>query len=216
MKLRMLVIYLSLALAPGLARADPIAIGLLSFDVFIPSSITPPITGINAFDVFNFTGPTFGGLLGSPYASDPLTFENASLTVTPANGPSQVFSLGDIGPGELLDKNGNPPVEFPAAANFTSATFTATLSPADFRVSDGTTFDAFASVSATLTPSSGSFLQAGVDVVVINAQASQTAEPSTLALAGTALTVMFYLFARKPRYRQRTWTCRGADSKPPS
>jgi PEP-CTERM motif len=202
MKRRVLLISAMLTLVPGLARADAIAIGLLSFDVFISASITPPILGTNAFDIFNFTGPTFGGFLGSPFASDPLTFENALLTVTPESGSPQAFNLGKIGPGELLDASGNPLVQFPAVDNFTSAIFTATLSPAVFPLSDGSTFEASGFISASLTPLSGPLLQAGTDSVVIDAQLLQAPpipEPSAFALLGTALAGMFGVFARKRR-----------------
>jgi hypothetical protein len=202
MKWRFVLTFVLFSLASGVVRGDPIAIGLISFDVFIPASTSPPVQGINAFDIFNFTGPTFGGFLGSPYASDPLTLVNASLTVTPDNGSAQAFNLGNIGPGELLDTNGNPLVQFPAVDNFNSAIFSATLSPAVFKLSDGSTFDASALISADLTPTSGSFLQAGVDLVVIDAQLLQeppVPEPSTVALLGTALAGMFWVFVRKRR-----------------
>jgi hypothetical protein len=162
----------------------------LSFDVFIPASTTPPIQGTNAFDIFNFTGPTFGGILGEPFASDSLTLENASLTVTPASGAPQTFNLGNLGPGESLDANGNPLVQFPSMENFTSATFTATLSPTTFNLSDGSHFVASDTLSADLVPSSGSFLQASVDSVVISAQ--PVPEPSVLVLLTTSALVEFF------------------------
>ena len=67
MKHRTLFISALIALFPEIGRAGTVAIGLLSFDVFIPSSVTPPVPGINALNLLNATGPTFGGLLGSPF-----------------------------------------------------------------------------------------------------------------------------------------------------
>ena len=184
----------------GLASAEGIKIGLLSFDVFIPASTTPPVQGINAFDIFNYTGPTFGGTLGPPFASESLTFENASLMVTPGSGSPQTFSFGNIGPGELLDANGNPVVQFPSTDNFVSATFTATLSPTTFKLSDGSTLVASGALSAELIPSSGSLLQANVDSVVIFA--TPVPEPGVLALLAPAIVGIFGVLVRRRRILQ--------------
>jgi len=197
---RILLTLALLSFALGLARAEGIKIGLLSFDVFIPASTTPPVQGTNAFDIFNYTGPTFGGILGPPFASDSLTFENASLMVTPASGSPQTFNLGNIGPGELLDANGNPVVQFPSTDNFTSATFTATLSPTTFKLSDGSIFVASGALSADLIPSSGSLLQANVDSVVIFA--TPVPEPSVLALFAPAIVGIFCVLVRRRRILQ--------------
>ena len=125
MKIRRIVILVaSLSLALGIARADNIAIGVLSFENLIPSSTTP---GINFFDIFNLSGSTFGPFAGSPYASDSLTFQSTTLTVNPDGGSPKALTLGDIGPGELLDTSGNPVIQFPTTDNFTSAILTATL-----------------------------------------------------------------------------------------
>jgi hypothetical protein len=107
-----------LSCALGLARAEGIAIGLLSFDVFIPASTTLPVQGTNAFDIFNYTKPTFGGILGAPFASDSLSFENVSPHGDPQSGSPQTFNLGNLGPGEALDANGNPLIQFPSMEDF--------------------------------------------------------------------------------------------------
>jgi hypothetical protein len=108
--------------------------------------------------------------------------------------------LGNIGPGELLDPSSSPVVQFPSIDNFTSALFKATLSPTSFMLSDGTSFKASASVSADLVPSSGSSLQAGVDLVVINAQpVTVTPEPGSWVFVGTglALATLFSILERR-------------------
>jgi len=197
-KRRVVLVVASVLLASALVRADQLPIGLVSFDVFIPASATGP--GTNAFDIFNYTGPTYGPTVGPPYAADALTFDNATLRVNLQGGSSQVVNLGSIGPGELLDSGGSPVVQFPSIDNFTSALFKATLSPTSFMLSDGTTFKASASVSAHLVPSSGSSLQAGVDLVVINAQpVTVTPEPGTWVLVGTglALAALFSILGRR-------------------
>jgi hypothetical protein len=197
MKRHIIFMLASVLLASAVARADQITVGLLSFDVFIPSSGTTP--GVNAFDIFNFTGPVYGPTVGPPYAADPLTLDNASLTVDFRGGSSQVIKLGNIGPGELLDSSGNPVVELPSTDVFTSALFTATLSPASFVLSDGTAFGARAPISVDLTPSSGSSLVAGVDFAVVNA--TPIPEPNTLVLLGSTLIGIFGILRRKQRGR---------------
>ncbi|MDE3178379.1 MAG: hypothetical protein KGM47_01865 [Acidobacteriota bacterium] len=195
MKRRVVLILAFMLLGSGLARAGEVTIGLLSFDQLIPANGS--VAGINAFDLYNFTGPTYGPLVGPPYASDSLTFANAKLTVkyelactTPICPHviavfTQSLDLGDIAPGELLDTNGNPIAQFPSTYLFLSSTLTATLSPTTFTLSDGTTFTAAGSITAGITLPSGSFLVAGTDFTAINAEQSSaipTPEPSTLAL----------------------------------
>jgi hypothetical protein len=143
---------------------------------------------VNAFNISNFTG-IFDPPPDFP-ASTALTLMDAALTPDPGSGPPQVIPLGDIGPGPLLDPNGNPlPVpQFSRTLNFTSASITATPIPNIFLLSTGSTFDAAPSISETLSPSSGSFFVAGVDSAVITAQPAPTIlEPGTLTLFGTAL-----------------------------
>ena len=191
----------SLLLACTFTVASEIPVGLLSFDVFISANGTP---GINAFDIFNFTGSNFGPAVGPPYAADPLTFDNATLTVNSQSG-SSVINLGNIGPGELLDSSGNPIIQFPSVENFTSALFTATLSSTNFALSDGTTFTASGSISVDLLPSSGSSLQPGVDFAVINAEPAPVAMPESNTVVdlfvGTAAIGVFAILTRKQRSR---------------
>lgn len=199
---RQVILILALLFGSCLARASEIPVGFVSFDEFIPASGSA--AGINAFDVFNFTGPSFGPVVGPPYSADSLTFTSASLTVNFAGGSSQSFILGDIGPGELLDSSGNPVIQFPSTDNFSSAIFTATLSPTTFTLSDGTTFTASGSIPSDLTPS-GPRLIAGTDFAVVNAEQPQVTpvpEPGTLFLLVTALTGFLGLFLWKRRWLQ--------------
>ena len=188
MKHRTLFISALIALFPEIGRAGTVAIGLLSFDVFIPSSVTPPVPGINALNLLNATGPTFGGLLGSPFANELLTFRDSSIVVTLGSGPRRVFELGDVKPGQLTDLAGNPPVQIPATTDIASAIFTGTLDPSIFQTSMGSTFDPSELITATLTPSSGMFLQAGVDSVILYAE--PVPEPSSFCLLAISLSAL--------------------------
>ena len=178
--------YVLFALLAGLLsiqEAQPqVVTGLLSFDVLIPAGNGSP--GIDAFDLFNLTGPAYGPAAGSPYVADSLTLDNVVLTAFFAGGSWQTFDLGNLAPGELVDAGGNPVVQFPGSAEFTSATLSATLSQTTFTLSDGSTFTASPSISVDLTPSSGGLLAAGVDLAAIYAEPAGTAtpEPGTLVL----------------------------------
>lgn len=183
-----LIYRLALALllvAPSFAT--PLAVGVLSFDVFIPSA--GQTTGVNAFNIYNFTGPVYGPILGEPYAADALSFLDTTLTLNVQGGPPQVINLGTVGPGILLDGSGNPLVQVPSATSFTSATLQATLSATSFLLSDGTTFIASPSVTLNLTPSAGPVLVAGVDLQPLFAQPAGAVvpEPGTMILIGSGL-----------------------------
>ena len=192
---RGMIIFLGLTFWPLLpGRADPIPIGLLTFDLFTPSANGSP--GVNAFNISNLTG-TFDLPPDFP-AATALTLLNATLTVDPSGGAPQDIFLGDIQPGQLLDSGGNPlPVlQFPDTINFTSAGLVATLSPATFMLSDGSTFVGGATIALTLSPSSGPVLVAGTDSALIAAQpAAGVPEPGSFILFGTALAAVL----------QRTW-----------
>lgn len=208
---RHIIFILALLLVGSVSgRAGEVTVGLLSFDQFIPASGTTP--GVNAFDIYNFTGSTWGSFAGLPYASDPLSFTNATLTVeyelacTTVICPHVVVvfpktvNLGDIAPGELLDSSGNPIAQFPSTDLFLSATLTATLTPATFQLSDGTTFTAGGSITANLTAPPNHFLVAGTDFAPINAQPAQiTPEPSPLVelIVGLIALSAFWLCKRK-------------------
>ena len=188
------------ALMPGVARANTItvAIGQISFDNFLPAS--PPVPGTNAFNLTNFTG-------GIPVAS-PLFFNNSSFSLQPASGNPINVPLGNLGPGPLLDLNGNPlfSLQFADTTTFSSATFAGTLSQTTFLLSNGVTATLIGSpmISATILPSSGSTLNAGVDFAVLTVTASvprtTIPEPGTVLLLGTGLTAAYGLKRRKTKF----------------
>jgi len=173
-----LAVLLGLAWMP--AAKSGVVVGLFSFDIVIPAGNSSP--GISAFDIYNFTGPVYGPLAGPPYVADSLSLDNVVLTAFLSGGSEQTFDLGNIAPGELLESNGSPVVQFPGSWQFTSATLTGTLSQTTFTLSDGSTFIAAPSIAVDLTPSSGGLLTAGVDFSPIYAEASTGAapEPGTL------------------------------------
>lgn len=170
----------------GVADAAPV--GFLSFDSLIPGP-----GGVNVFGVNNLTGdPGSGGSALPPDfpVFDSLTLLGSILELTLQDGTMQLISLGDIGPGSLLDGSGNPPAatQFSDTANFLSAIFIATLSQTSFLLSDGSLFLAASpSVTTMLLPSSGLFLTAGADFGVIDVAPRLIAvpEPATLFLVGS-------------------------------
>jgi hypothetical protein len=121
---------------------------------------------VDAFDLYNLTGdfslpPDFP-------VTDGLTFGEATLTLTLSDLSQDVFNLGDIGPGFLLDDNGNPIVQLPGDEVIDSAEFKATLSPITFALSDGTEFTTdSSSIDVLLLPSIGSTLTVDVDQALI-------------------------------------------------
>jgi hypothetical protein len=157
------------------ARADSLNVGVLSFDVLIPGAI----------DVFTVNNSTQAFALPPDFPiSSALTFSNPTFTLTESGTPGSM-SLGDIGPGFsqqlVLD-----------SASFSEADFTAQLSQTLFTLADGTSFQASSNtLTATLLPSSGPFLTAGVDSVLLTVSGSVVATPvpepaSWLLFAGAA------------------------------
>jgi hypothetical protein len=177
---------LSLCYAPK-TFANSIIVGDLEFNNLF--------SGVNYFTVDDFTGSNNLGFF--PVATD-VTFDNSVLTLTELGGDTLVFGLGDIGPGA------NTNAEFSDTLSFTEATFSATLHPSSFRLTNGDsgTFIADPSLSFTLLPSSGSTLVAGIDLGTMSASPASSAtvpEPSTLTLWLTALGAVLGLKARRRR-----------------
>jgi hypothetical protein len=168
---------LVLLACPRVALAVPV--GVLTFDSFIPGP-----DGANVFTIGNFTGDF--GLAPDFPVLDPLTFVDSTLRLVRLDGTIDVFDLGDLGPGALLDDR----LLFPDLDAFVSATFAATLSTQDLLLADGTAALATSNaVLVTLLPSLGESLVAG-DVAVIDIDASPVSrvpEPGSLALIGTGL-----------------------------
>ena len=185
-----------LFIAGGSARADSINVGALSYDTYIPASGGSP--GVFAFNLSNLTG---GFSLAPDFpVTDSLTFGSAKLTLTLGDLSRNVISLGDLGPGFLLDLNGNPIVQVPGNQVFDSAEFTATLSPIFFTLSNGTSFVAGSSaIDVLLLPSTGPNLTVDTDQTIITALGTPPAtvpEPSGGLLLLTALLVLLGLSKR--------------------
>jgi hypothetical protein len=163
---------------PEPGRSAQVSLGHLSFDTLIPG--TPDSPGVNVFTIGNLTGdPLSGGNAVPPSfpVLSTLTFTNSSLVLI-SEGTSQTIDLGDIGPGFF-----EPSIlEFPESTSFFSAIFSATLDATTFDLDGGATFGASsAQITATLLPSGGNTLSAGVDFTLITAsdQAGSVPEPRT-------------------------------------
>jgi hypothetical protein len=197
---------IALCLLATTARASIVNLGTLSYDTFIPPG--PGSPGVDAFDLANLTGafslpPDFPVI-------DALTFQSAQLTLTLSDLSQLVFTLGDIGPGFLLDQGGNPVVQVPGGQSFNSAEFTATLSALHFALSDGTSFTAGStSIDVLLLPSIGQTLTVDVDQTTIGVAGTvQTIpEPASRDLLLLALVWLVWPAGRKrlsyTRFRER-------------
>jgi hypothetical protein len=177
----------------GIASAEPfvLQVGLLSFDSFIGPNEDPDVPGVNAFNVFNFTGEF--GLL-DPNAAQALTFGQIILTLDSdtesASGP---LNVSDFGPGQLLDLDGNPVLQWSDQIAFRSATLRGDVDLTSFLLPDGFLFTVTPqSLSASLFPATGGSLGAG-DFAIIELHGDRTEaptgvpEPSSLILIGWGL-----------------------------
>ncbi len=175
------------------ARCATINLGILSYDVLVPSG--PGVSGIDAIDISNLTG---ADLLTPDFpVTTAVTLTNAGLQL---NGPSAVdVYLGDIGPGPLLDPGGQPlaSLQFPASSQFTSAILTAVLDVDALHLYQDGTDTVDPDITVTLLPMSGPYLQAGVDNIVITTSTSLP-EPGTLSIAFAGLGVLYLLLRRRP------------------
>jgi hypothetical protein len=158
------------------AAADTVEpIGVIAYD--LDSTITG--TPIGAFDIINLTGPDSG----APFnVVTSLTITDATLTLTGPSAPSSPISVPDIGPGYLSDAFGFPlaSLAFDPSSVFTSALLQGDLSTTTLMLADGTTVTVGGTISALITPSSGSSLVADTDFAEIDAVVSP--EPGTFAL----------------------------------
>lgn len=185
---KLIVALVAIAALDLAAHADTIPVGVLSYDTFIPAGNGSP--GVYAFDIANLTD---GFSLPPDFpVTDSLTFDDAVLTLTLSDSSQQVFDLGAIGPGFLLDGSGNPVVQVPGDESFTSAELTATMAPTTFMLFDGSSWTAdSAALDVLLLPSLGSTLTVDVDQTTIDVSASPAAnavpEPTAAHVALAAL-----------------------------
>lgn len=193
MRIDRLVVALVFLCCPLVAFAGILPVGYLSFDVLIPGA--PGSPGVNAFTIGDLTGdPSAGGFAVPPTfpVITSVTFQDSSLVLV-SGGSSQTFLLGDIGPGFFSPSA----LEFPDTADFSSATFSATLDTTSLQLDGGGSFTASSAVvSALLSPSSGNSLVAGTDFVYINvsSEVSAVPEPSGYLLLGT---VVLWLWSKR-------------------
>jgi hypothetical protein len=151
-------------------RADTVNLGVFSFDVLNPAS--PGSAGVNSFSVDNLTGATFDLPPDFP-ALDDLTFLGVNVTINLVGGPD-VVPLGDLGPGFYSPAAAS--LEFLDSDQVSSASLDATLGPSQFALADGDLFELSSQqLSATLLPSSGNALTAGVDLVLITVSGTEVA-----------------------------------------
>jgi hypothetical protein len=196
-----------LFLFSAMARADIVDVGTLSYDTFIPAGNGSP--GVDAFDLANFTG-AFSLPPDFPVIDD-LTFQSAVLTLTLSDLSQEVFDLGDVGPGFLVDNSGNPIVQAPGDQVFASAELTATLSPLTFGLSDGTSFTADSgALDILLLPSIGPSLAVDVDQITIGVSGTvrtTVPEPTSRDLILLVLPMLVWSLRSKPvssaRFRER-------------
>lgn len=197
----------AICLFAAMAQGSTVYVGALSYDTFIPAGNGSP--GVYAFDLANLTG-AFSLPPDFPVTDD-LTFQSAVLTLTLSDLSQEVFTLGDIGPGFLVDGGGNPIVQVPGDQVFNSAEFTATLSPLTFGLFDGTSFVADSAVmDILLLPSSGPTLVVDVDQTslgVTGTVQSAVPEPASrdlacLGFSGLALGLIWKQASWKQRRRR--------------
>jgi|SRR5271163_2431101 len=196
-----LVMAALLAVVGTTASADTIDLGTLNFDPFIAD--VPGFPGVNTFDVSNYTGdPNLGGNAFPPFFPV-LTFVNfndLSLSVTEDDGTLlPAIALGSmVGPGDTFFNAAN----FPDTQGFLSATLTGDLSTTTVTLSDGTVVTVGGDFSATIVPSMGTDLTAGVDYATISAETVVVGapEPSGFVLLGCGALLMLALIrSRVPR-----------------
>lgn len=166
----------------GIARADTVNIGYLSFDV----------SGSTAtFDIANVTGPN-SVALGDPSfpVLTPVTLSGLKLAVSFSDGSSTVFDQSAFTTSlDGLSFDG-PSVAFSGGVSAVSATLTGLLSPTSLDIGSPVTVDS-SFLPVTLTDPNGGPLQDG-DAALIQASTASVAaipEPSSTALllGGSAL-----------------------------
>ncbi len=187
---RVLVFGMVILVLGGLAFADQVTVGAISYDPFILGQ--PGLPAVNVFDLSNLTGmnsfpPDF------PVATN-LDFNNLTLTVFDSGGGQQSFDGGTFGPGfATLD------AQFLDTLGITSAILTGSFSSTAITLADGSSVQINQTFSSTILPSSGLTLVAGADSAVIYATTSTTAvpEPNSLTLLAMGILLTGILLGRR-------------------
>jgi hypothetical protein len=200
------------------ARAATISLGQLSFDQLLAADPENQIfVGTNAFNIFNSTGdfaaPLDAGIPPNPIT--PISFNDASLLLTMADGATVNVLIGTITSGLLADDTGNPlfALQFAGTEAFVSAVFAATLSTQDFVFADGSTFHATtADMQYRLASTGGLFANPLSDPLLtavafelsgdlVPLQPTPVPEPATIVLlaAGLGLAPFYRARARAAR-----------------
>ena len=192
---------LALLCGGPMLRASTIYAGGLSYDTFIPAGGGSP--GVDAFDVANLTGD-FSLPPDFPIV-DGLTFQSAMLILTLSDFSQQMFDLGDIGPGFLLDGVGSPVVQVAGDQAFQSAEFVATLSPSVFMLADGSiVMVPSTALNVFLLPFSGHTLVVDVDQALIPASSSIPEPASAVTvLIGLAWLLFWRFRGVRPKPEER-------------
>jgi hypothetical protein len=180
------------------AYADLYPVGVLSYDLISATD--------DQFDITNGTG-TNASLLGFPITT-PVTITPTSLTVNFLGGGSAVLPGSDftvVDAQDDLDCNAAacnlfgslPIISAVLTGTFSPTTGLAGLTPPDTGV--------LADFTATLTPSSGPVLVAGVDAALITATGtapvSSVPEPGVFGLFGATIVGAFLLERKSRRLR---------------
>jgi hypothetical protein len=155
------IILISILLTARVGDAATVAVGTLSYDVFLPGSSDGP--GVNIFSIANLTGdPASSGFALPPElpAFTPITFLNARLDVT--GDVNQQIPLGDLSPGFFTPFE----LAFSETVHFTSAVLIAKISPLTLVLNDGSLFHASDAIRVELGSSTG-LLVAGASLSVI-------------------------------------------------
>ncbi len=178
-----LILLVLMACVGTVALADTYDVGIFAYD---------QISGAdNEFDIINCTGANAAGC-GVPEVDPQLTFTVTSLVVNFTSGPSLNLPGSDFTSDASGDENCTASACNVFGDNITSATVTGTFSPttglSGLTLPDDAILAAF---SATLTPSSGPTLAAGVDAVYLTATGAvaPVPEPKAVWLVGTVIGV---------------------------